>query len=88
MSLKNKQRALLNVLSKKFSKEMIIVDAKEVPPTWTQYPTYTVRYEYAWDRGNYYTMEYLPSEKTEIQVKEALIELDYQAEGLEFPEQK
>ena len=73
------------VISQKFSKDMKIVNVKPSDNEWAGYKTYIVKYELCHEPGRYYTMEFLPSRETEKQLNDALYELEYQAEGKEFP---
>lgn len=82
MSLKTRQRALLYVIGKRVRG---IVDVKETDNTWAGYPTYLIRYEDCRYPGEYNTAEFLPSAKTQQEINDAMAELDYQAQGKEFP---
>lgn len=78
-------RALMYVIGRKFSNDMRIVDVRPSDSNWAGYPTYKVRYEFAAEPGVYINMEFLPSKETEKELNNALHELEYQAEGKEFP---
>lgn len=82
----NKTRALMHVFGKVLGPTMRIVDVKPSENEWLGYKTYMVRYEYSFEPGEYNTLEFLPSPKTEKEVNDALEELEYQAAGKEFPE--
>lgn len=82
MTLKTKQRALMYIIGKRIKG---IVDVKETNNTWAGYHTYLVRYERCESPGKYITMEFLPSAKTQKEINDAMAELDFQAQGKEFP---
>lgn len=96
MSVKNRQRALMYAISKKVKG---LVDVKEHTSNtndcwcrhekhneWIGYPTYMIRYEDCWCKGEYIMAEFLPSEQTQKEIDKAIEELDFQAQGLEFPQ--
>ena len=76
----------MGILSKKFTCYQL-VDVWESNNTWAGYPTYLFKYEDCRNRGHYVVGEFLPSVETQKEIEEALAELEYQAQGLEFPDQ-
>lgn len=84
MSVKTRQRALMYVIGKKVKG---LVDVKEhTNHSWIGYPTYLIRYEHCDNRGSYIDAEFLPSEQTQKEIDKAMAELEFQKQGLEFPE--
>lgn len=84
MSVKTRQRALMYAIGKKVRG---LVDVKEhTNHTWIGRPTYLIRYEDCWCRGEYIEAEFLPSKQTQDEIDRAIAELTFQEQGLEFPE--
>lgn len=76
----------MHVISKKVKG---LVDVKEHSNhSWIGRPTYLIRYEHCDERGAYIDAEFLPDDTTQKEINQAVAELQYQAQGLEFPTQE